>query len=121
TEVTSPCSIWDTRATLTPMAAAICLWPRPSCLRVSASWCPRFWASSRRAPASISAGETPAACMHCGPGAAPDRRGRRLAKSLHIHPTRFTVHDDIDGGVPGLLSSVILPALTADGERTGQV
>src|SRR5437763_1168294 len=28
-EVTSPCSIWDTRATLTPMAAAICFWPRP--------------------------------------------------------------------------------------------
>ena len=25
------------RATLTPMAAAICLWPRPSCLRVWAS------------------------------------------------------------------------------------
>src|ERR1700683_4736498 len=29
-EVTSPCPIWDTRATLTPMAAAIWFWPRPS-------------------------------------------------------------------------------------------
>ena len=37
-------------------------WPRPSCLRVSASWCPRARASSRRAPASISSGETPPAC-----------------------------------------------------------
>jgi len=52
----------DTRATLTSMAAAICFWPRPSCLRVSASWCPRVWASSWRAPASISVRKTPAAC-----------------------------------------------------------
>jgi hypothetical protein len=33
-EVTSPCSIWDTRATLTHMVAAICFWARPTCLRV---------------------------------------------------------------------------------------
>ena len=32
-EMTSPCSIWDTRATLTPMAA-LCFWAGPSCLRV---------------------------------------------------------------------------------------
>jgi hypothetical protein len=32
-EMISPCSIWDTRATLTPMAA-ICFWAGPSCLRV---------------------------------------------------------------------------------------
>jgi hypothetical protein len=56
-EVTSPCSIWDTRAVLTAMAAAICFWPRPSCLRVWASWCPRAWASNWRAPAAISPGD----------------------------------------------------------------
>jgi hypothetical protein len=39
--LTSPCSIWDIRATVTPMVAAICFWPGTSCLQVSASWCPR--------------------------------------------------------------------------------
>src|ERR1035437_5755716 len=34
----------------------------PGCLRAWAGWCPRARASSSRAPASISPGETPAAC-----------------------------------------------------------
>jgi len=36
-EATSPCSIWDTRATLTPMALAMLFCARPSCLRAWAS------------------------------------------------------------------------------------
>jgi hypothetical protein len=61
-DVTSPCSIWGTRATVMPMAAVTCSWPRPSCLRVWVSWRLRVWASFGRAPASICSGESPAAC-----------------------------------------------------------
>jgi hypothetical protein len=43
---------------LTPSAAAMSFWGRPSCLRVSASWCPRFSVSSLRVPAWISCAET---------------------------------------------------------------
>src|ERR1022692_213564 len=62
-EVTSPCSIWDTRATLTPIALAMPRCARPSCLRASANWCPRARASSSRAPGLDLAGgdETSAA------------------------------------------------------------
>ena len=56
--------------------------------------------------------------MHCGPVRHRIAAGSDLAKSLLIHPTKFTIRDDIDGDVPGLLSSVILPALVADEERT---
>ena len=59
--------------------------------------------------------------MHCGPVRHRIAAGSDLAKSLLIHPTKFTIRDDIDGDVPGLLSSVILPALAADDERTRQV
>ncbi len=59
--------------------------------------------------------------MHCGPVRHRLTPDSDLAKMLHIHPTRFTIRDDVDGDVPGLLSSVILPALVADQERTRQV
>jgi len=59
--------------------------------------------------------------MHCGPVRHRVTAGSDLAKTLLIHPTGFTIRDDIDGDVPGLLSSVILPALVADEERARQV
>ena len=59
--------------------------------------------------------------MHCGPVRHRIAAGNDLCKSLIIHPTSFTIRDDIDSDVPGLLSSVILPALAADDERTRQV
>src|SRR5260370_2915031 len=59
--------------------------------------------------------------MHCGPVRHRVTAGSDLAKTLLIHPTGFTTRDDIDGDVPGLLSSIILPALVADEQRTRQV
>jgi superfamily II DNA or RNA helicase len=59
--------------------------------------------------------------MHCGPVRHRIAAGSNLAKALIIHPTGFTIRDDIDGDVPGLLSSIILPALVTDRERARQV
>lgn len=59
--------------------------------------------------------------MHCGPVRHRIAAGSDLAKILIIHPTGFTIRDDIDSDVPGLLSSVILPALVANEERARQV
>ena len=60
-EVTSPCSIWEMRAMLTPSAAAMSFCARPSCLRVLGELVPPVLGESLRAPAWISSAETPAA------------------------------------------------------------
>lgn len=59
--------------------------------------------------------------MHCGPVRHRVTAGSDLSKTLLIHPTRFATRDDIDADVPRLLSSVILPALVTDEQRTRQV
>ena len=59
--------------------------------------------------------------MQCGPIRHRVTTGADLVKSLRIHPTESTLRDDIDTEVPGLLSSIVLPALVADEDRNTQI
>ncbi len=59
--------------------------------------------------------------MHCGPirhrvTATPD-----LVLRLVVHPTGFTLRDDIDSETTGLFTSITVPALVADVERNTQI
>src|SRR5580692_561966 len=65
---------------LTPSSAAISRWVTPISLRASASWVPRARASILRAPDSISAAGTPAACS--SRSSSSQSRGSRLGTSL---------------------------------------
>jgi superfamily II DNA or RNA helicase len=61
--------------------------------------------------------------MHCGPVRHRVTADNSLVRTLHIyiHPTTHVLRDDFDGDVPGLLASVILPALVADADRNRHV
>ncbi len=59
--------------------------------------------------------------MHCGPVRHRIHTTGDLIQTLHVHPTEATVRDDIDIDTPGLLQSIIMPALVADPARTGQI
>jgi len=59
--------------------------------------------------------------MQCGPVRHRITTTSTLTKTLHIHPTAVTLRDDIDSDIPGLLSSIIIPALVADEARNKQV
>jgi superfamily II DNA or RNA helicase len=59
--------------------------------------------------------------MHCGPVRHRLKTVGDLTQTLHIHPTSLTIRQDIDTDIPGLLQSVIVPALVTDTARTRQI
>jgi hypothetical protein len=59
--------------------------------------------------------------MHCGPVRHRVTSDYDLIRTLVVHPTGFTIRDDVGGDVPGLLSSIIAPALVADEQRNAQI
>jgi superfamily II DNA or RNA helicase len=59
--------------------------------------------------------------MHCGRVRHRVTSEHDLVRTLVVHPTGFSMRDDIDGDVPGLLSSIIAPALVADEQRNAQI
>ena len=40
---------------------------------------------------------------------------------MHVHPTATTIREDIDSETPGILQSIIIPALVSDRTRTAQI
>jgi hypothetical protein len=59
--------------------------------------------------------------MHCGPVRHRIRDEAGMIQDLHVHPTGTTIRDDIGGDTPGILQSIIIPALVADTARTAQI
>ena len=59
--------------------------------------------------------------MHCGPVRHKIPSETDLVQGLHVHPTRTTIREDIDSNVPGILQSIIIPALVSDQTRTRQI
>ena len=40
---------------------------------------------------------------------------------MYVHPTATTIREDVDSEIPGILQSIIIPALVSDRPRTAQV
>ncbi|MBV9444647.1 MAG: DEAD/DEAH box helicase family protein [Streptosporangiaceae bacterium] len=59
--------------------------------------------------------------MHCGPVRHKIPSETDLIQELHVHPTRTTIREDIDSNTPGILQSIIIPALVSDQVRTRQI
>lgn len=59
--------------------------------------------------------------MHCGPVRHKIPSGTDLVQELHVHPTATTIREDIDSDTPGILQSIIIPALVSDRTRTAQI
>jgi hypothetical protein len=59
--------------------------------------------------------------MHCGQVRHKIPSATDLIQELHVHPTATTIRDDIDGDTPGILQSIIIPALVSDRIRTAQI
>jgi superfamily II DNA or RNA helicase len=59
--------------------------------------------------------------MHCGPVRHRVTTDNDLLRTLQVHPTGVTLRGDIDGEVPGLLTSIIVPALVVDPQRNAQI
>ena len=59
--------------------------------------------------------------MHCGPVRHKIPSETDLVQELHVHPTATTIREDIDSDTPGILQSIIIPALVSDRTRTAQI
>jgi hypothetical protein len=59
--------------------------------------------------------------MHCGQVRHKIPSATDLIQELHVHPTATTIRDDIDSDTPGILQSIIIPALVSDRIRTAQI
>jgi len=59
--------------------------------------------------------------MHCGQVRHKIPSSTDLIQELHVHPTATTIRDDIDSDTPGILQSIIIPALVSDRIRTAQI
>ncbi len=59
--------------------------------------------------------------MHCGPVRHKIPSETNLVQELHVHPTATTIREDIDSDTPGILQSIIIPALVSDRTRTAQI
>jgi superfamily II DNA or RNA helicase len=59
--------------------------------------------------------------MHCGQVRHKIPSATDLIQELHVHPTATTIRDDIDSDTPGILQSIIIPALVSDQIRTAQI
>src|SRR3974377_1225462 len=59
--------------------------------------------------------------MHCGQVRHKIPTTTDLIQELHVHPTATTIRDDIDSETPGILQSIIIPALVSDRTRTAQI
>jgi hypothetical protein len=59
--------------------------------------------------------------MHCGPVRHKIPSETDLVQELHVHPTATTIREDIDSETPGILQSIIIPALVSDRTRTAQI
>ena len=59
--------------------------------------------------------------MHCGPVRHKIPSETDLVQELHVHPTATTIREDIDSDTPGILQSIIIPALVSDRSRTAQI
>ncbi|MCW6006897.1 DEAD/DEAH box helicase [Micromonospora sp. CPCC 205371] len=68
----------------------------------------------------------PVIFMHCGPKRyeipmVDKTDPEALERRLHVHPTSFTLPDDVDTTKPGAITSVVFGGLVADDDRNGQV
>ena len=59
--------------------------------------------------------------MHCGTVRHKIPSTTDLVQELHVHPTATTIREDIDSETPGILQSIIIPALVSDRIRTAQI
>jgi superfamily II DNA or RNA helicase len=59
--------------------------------------------------------------MHCGPVRHKIPSETDLVQELHVHPTATAIREDIDSDTPGILQSIIIPALVSDRTRTAQI
>jgi superfamily II DNA or RNA helicase len=59
--------------------------------------------------------------MRCGPVRHKIPSETDLIQELYVHPTRTTIREDIDSDTPGILQSIIIPALVSDQARTRQI
>jgi superfamily II DNA or RNA helicase len=59
--------------------------------------------------------------MHCGQMRHKIPSATDLIQELHVHPTGTTIRDDIDSDTPGILQSIIIPALVSDRIRSAQI
>ena len=59
--------------------------------------------------------------MHCGQVRHKIPSATDLTQELHAHPTATTIRDDIYSDTPGILQSIIVPALVPDRIRTAQI
>jgi superfamily II DNA or RNA helicase len=59
--------------------------------------------------------------MHCGQVRHKIPSATDLIQELHVHPTATTIREDIDSDTPGILQSIIIPALVSDRIRTAQI
>ena len=59
--------------------------------------------------------------MHCGQVRHKIPSATDLIQELYVHPTATTIRDDIDSDTPGILQSIIIPALVSDRIRTAQI
>jgi len=59
--------------------------------------------------------------MHCGTVRHKIPSETDLVQELHVHPTATTIREDVDSETPGILQSIIIPALVSDRTRTAQI
>ena len=59
--------------------------------------------------------------MHCGTVRHKIPSETDLVQELYVHPTATTIREDVDSEIPGILQSIIIPALVSDRTRTAQI